>query len=1475
MSKQLPEPPVIRRDGTSQAGRIQPALDPGYVSVDERSIKDLLGFARDFSGKLKFFDAKNREAGDWSAFFGEKPDLDEIAAFMDDPSKIPPEKASFYSRPHFALFLTFLKLLNYPRRQINDLTRRHLDFYYLELLGMRKKAAIPDRVHVLLKPAEDADSALVPSGTLLSAGRDNKGIELFYRTERDIVVNHALVERLASLYVHKRITGILEAWERNRLDKEKALFSMLSIALGDPAPGDSPPRFAEKQNAEAYYKDLLKLAELLNFCRTRLYLEFFDLRSLIKLKFGRDHSDQEWKKINGFLEIAGRNRPGNQQFKITPAESRSFEANLEAAIGTSPSFDGLPEVKSLNDLYDHRLREDVQNFILKKLYFENRDDFVSMMQIKVRIDNEWGEINRILEQAGRKKKGNPDYHLTPSDPTNFEVNLKDSIDPDFSPLSPISNIDSYYEAVSSLEKDFHMAAENLSYLLSVAQNPGSTDEEWRKGFDILADAYKEKIYEGRRLQLKSIREKTGLDSMLSFALGEDPQKAKPQPLERLKRFVKSDTDYAFLKAVCDKTDASGISGEDWDRVYHIVDAAQRNRESLPEPVARKEEWLNIYPNENAPSVRTSLGGTVELDCWKTFGQKLPEALKVGSSPPPVLGWAVGSPLLSLSGGKRTITLTLGFLPGGFDRAKIDPLFKTGAKDAPFQIEMSSAKGWIVREPGSFNARSENYSSLTGIKREGEKLDEQPALQFVFTLDSDIDPIEPPAKGAAGIESPWPVLRLMLRQIPADENGLSSFITQHSLFKNLILTHTHIKVEASDLSPSIILNNEAVLDAKKPFEPFGASPSAGSRLWLAHPELVFKKLENLTFKLQWMNLPGNFEAYYKNYEIIWPDPGNKNFTACISLVDKGVELPIKAGAPLFSSLADPKALQAIEISDLSAQILKTRPGYAYERILDSPGKEDLLSWSRYIQWELNGPDFQHKTYPAAAAKKSLDMAAAIANRKPEETINPNDFLVNPPYTPTLKSLSLGYASSLEIIMDEYVEGSKAADRIFHIHPFGYAEIRPDSTGEGYPLRCRESSVSCHPFLPRYENEGELYIGISNVKAPQNVSLLFQMAEGSADPDLKPSSIQWACLSDNRWLDLHHGNIVSDSTRGFINTGIVELRLDPVLPSTLLPQDLYWLRAAIAEKSNGVCDTISVLAQAVSATFMDKSNASDHYGRPLPKESIKGPAEPIAEIDAIIQPYTSFGGKAAEGDSTFYTRVSERLRHKQRALSSWDYERLVLEKYPQIYKAKCIPAGSVKNPEDLGRVEIIVIPDVREMVPFRPFEPKASADLISDIELYLSGRCPAYATVKVRNARFISVRVRIGIRFKPGADEGYYKKQLNEDLNRFLTPWAFEDGADISIGGKIYANSIIDYIDRRNYVDCVAAIELFSSEDGINFKPVPKQSNDSEGYYVSAQGPDCVLVAARQHDFDIIPETGYEPAFFTGINYMKIELDFIVA
>jgi hypothetical protein len=443
-----------------------------------------------------------------------------------------------------------------------------------------------------------------------------------------------------------------------------------------------------------------------------------------------------------------------------------------------------------------------------------------------------------------------------------------------------------------------------------------------------------------------------------------------------------------------------------------------------------------------------------------------------------------------------------------------------------------------------------------------------------------------------------------------------------------------------------------------------------------------------------------------------------------------------------------------------------------------------------------------------------------------------------------------ATELELLVHDAAAARDPSERLLHVHPFGVAPLDPQ-----YPRLC-----------PRYEYAGELYIGLCDVTAPRRLSLLFQLVPGSADPDLEPPRITWWYLDGDHWCDLHaRGGVLHDSTLGLRSSGSVELALPSVAPSTLLPEGHYWLRVTIDGEPAGACAVRAIRPHGVIARFDDRGNAPDHYAAPLAPGSVERMLEPDARVAKVEQPFSSFGGKPAERTETFYTRVSEQLRHKQRALTAWDYERLVLQRFGEIYKAKCLTAGAGGGAP--GQVDVVVIPDVRNVVPRDTFAPMVSSDLLGEIATWLRRRAPDCASVRVRNARYVPVKVRVSVRFKPEEDATLACARLNEELIRFMCPWAYADDAEVTIGGRIYANSILDFIDRREYVDYAAAPEL--TRDG---RVIPRAVED---YHVAAQAPDEVLVSAEEHQIDVIAESGYQQHTYSGIGYMRIAFDFVVA
>ncbi len=1352
------------RDGTSQSGRILRELDPDYARVDERTTRDLLAFARAYAREIKYFGPEDPDhaEGDWSGFLG-SADLDAAADYASAPEKFRPEKAAPYARPHFALFLAFLELLGHARIRLNALTRRHLEFFYRDVLRMVRKRAVPDRVHVLVDLDSGTDQVALPAGTNLRAGKDSLGRDLVYRTDRELVANQVQVARISSLHAEIRSTGIKEASRQYLVSgtRNEAFVAMLRIALGQPNPGDPlpvpvypgvpPAKSAPNQpDPEVTFEVLVQAQELVGVVGSELGMPLFDdFRTLMRLKRLRQDNDAgDWRRINFILEKAGKTRTGDPNYKLTPQDPSDFQTNLRTVLNKTPDefarlFDGLPEVKSMEEAYAvYVKRLDVQKFIQPPSAGEPRnslylslDDFHDMMQVKVLMDNQWNEIDRLLEEAGKRKDA--DFKLKSEVFAAHDFNAKLAAVAAVAPkFEFVGGLDAYFAAFLAVERYFYMPAENFKYIMSVARNDKASDEgDWDKVYEIVAAAHREMIYARRRNALRAIAEDSvdKLGDVLAVVVGE--KLPIEEALKKLDSFGVTVDDMVYLAAIAGKSETA----PDWDRVYKVLEIAQRNREDFRDPVAEKVEWRNLYPAPDAKKVQVQSAqpGAETLPRWKTFGRG--EEIRAKEPvPPATFGFAMGSPLLALGEGTRTIVLTLGFSAENFDVDKVQKLLApsdAAASEAgfnPFQVQLSTAKDW--REPGSVKIawkgpKMDGYPSVEGV--DTSKLR---ALVFTVTLSESQPALAPPTRDLHGIDASVPVLRLMMRPV-WNERDLC-YVTSYQVLRRLLLLRAHLVVTVTGLADLRIRNDETVLDAKKPFEPFGIGPAAGSRFYLGHPEIAGKKLESLVFHIAWMGVPSKLGDHYKNYP---GTLGNASFTARVSLADGGVlrDFSLEPASP--TSTAEKSAPLFATDTTMPVAIAMKPPadqGNPSNAITDS---DDVAEWNRYFVWELNTPDFQHSAYPVVALQKSLALAVEIA--KPAIP-DPSKYQVNPPYTPKIKSLSLDYSASAELALDPAATGA-VAERVFHVEPFGYSETKPEGVQPGCP------------FLPQYEFEGELYIGLCNVTAPQNVALLFQVAEGSADPDLTPEPVQWSYLCGNRWLTLQDGSVLADGTRGLINSGIVELSLKPAEPSTRLPGGLYWLRAAIARSSDSVCDMIEVHPNAVPAIFEDRDNAPDHLSEPLPAGRITAPVTPVPGIARMRQPYTSFGGKMAERDTSFYVRVSERLRHKERALTPWDYERLVLEKFPQIYKVKCLRADPVAHPRDPGRIELVIIPDIKNRLPFNPFEPKAPADSIRDIEAFLQDKTPPFASIRVENAHYVPVKVRCGVRFLPGVDQGFYR------------------------------------------------------------------------------------------------------------------------
>ncbi|MEL7534910.1 MAG: hypothetical protein AAFN10_26645, partial [Bacteroidota bacterium] len=416
--------------------------------------------------------------------------------------------------------------------------------------------------------------------------------------------------------------------------------------------------------------------------------------------------------------------------------------------------------------------------------------------------------------------------------------------------------------------------------------------------------------------------------------------------------------------------------------------------------------------------------------------------------------------------------------------------------------------------------------------------------------------------------------------------------------------------------------------------------------------------------------------------------------------------------------------------------------------------------------------------------------------------------NEPYTPILKDISLDYTASAD---------SQNADIDFYqLLPF-------TDSFQAQPLDANPD------LLYNIKDEGTLFIGLQNLTPGSILNLYFQLAEATADSEFDPAVIEWAYIKDNQWQTLRDQfQILADGTEGFTRSGIVKISVPGDISTenvTLLApteEPLYWFKVSAKENTAAICETIAVYTQAVKVkASLQADNDLNRLAQPLPKESLADLAQADSAISTVLQPADSQGGSPPESDDTdnYYLRVSERLRHKGRAVNAFDYERIVLEAFPMIRTVKCIThamslAGSTYR-QDLqlapGFVTIALIPDLEYLKSANSATPKASISLLNEIKTYLQARVSPFVQLKIANPRYEAVHVEVDVQFKPGLNASFYLKELAREIRLFLTPWLGGDQAKLCFAHGASQSDLVGFVEARPYVDFISCVNLFHDEN----------------------------------------------------------------
>ena len=781
-----------------------------------------------------------------------------------------------------------------------------------------------------------------------------------------------------------------------------------------------------------------------------------------------------------------------------------------------------------------------------------------------------------------------------------------------------------------------------------------------------------------------------------------------------------------------------------------------------------------------------------------------------------IGFAIASPQFVLGGGKRLVKLS-------FENAK-----KIFANKDSINIQLTGEKGWIELH--------ENLKIDDLVNVFGKQFPQENALEKGYWFNGDTDlyiylpvketaiiPFDAKVHTDANFDTQYPVIQVLMRTFANDAKEWNA----------LEMDKMSIEVQVGSINPDsgmerfdglaklMTYNDNGLVDNSKAFDSFGFYPSDDSTLLIGSEEVFNKPLKNLG--VQFDNRSGGLN--HRNFDVSILQNNNWKY---LDNYNRG-------------------ALRSV---------LKNDTNFEREEVIE------IKSWYQglqkgFIRLQQSAPE----PPPIGLIGESivLDSVAIFSLAQ----------------TFKVSRLSMNYHSILENL-------NPNIDQFFHIYPFGTAEISTvktekagviktnkllpnftfeslssDSFGEVFKSKKAKKSLSQNKaglalvsayqkltgeqdlrnqYSGNTQEQGHLFIGLETLKPLESLSLLFQFAEGSANnEDEDPPKIHWSYLTNNEWRPLRDERITSDSTFGFRATGIMtfDIPADITDKNTLIytEKSTAWLCATVTEYSDRFPQLIDVVAQATEVQLIDNQNDSSHFDEALKAESITKLVIRTANIQSIKQPFAAFEGKAPEVGRPFYTRVSERLRHKARAINAWDYEHLVLNQYPIVFKVKCVQhtdpnclcrevsttgrdgqgletktaecCGSQIAP---GHVMIVPIPNLKNRVEVNPLKPKNSRRTLVSIEEYLKKRTSPFVHIHARNPVYEPILTMFKVQFYEGFDKGFYLKILNDEIVKYLSPWAFNADVDVSFDNKIYASSIINFIEERPYVNFITDFQM---------------------------------------------------------------------
>lgn len=680
-----------------------------------------------------------------------------------------------------------------------------------------------------------------------------------------------------------------------------------------------------------------------------------------------------------------------------------------------------------------------------------------------------------------------------------------------------------------------------------------------------------------------------------------------------------------------------------------------------------------------------------------------------------LGWIVESPMFVLGEGERKVNVNF--------RITTDTVsdLLPNIPDKSFTLQFSNAEGWTEQ------------SCTCKIKME----DNHHWLCFEITIPGDGILPAPCTEDTHGMTTEHPSLRILASKTPCPYDWATK----------LKFDAVKIETNVSAIHNFTFYNELGQVDTSQPFQPFGLQSEKGAWFLFGNEEMGLKPLKEVRLKGKWKKLPeteAEFNKLYKSYtaaagQVIdinsftisteWQQGGK--WKSC-----QGIRQHLFTPDSIDTSgeKADRSFNDALVIFDLTEKKLLTRSEsvpYEYRRDRDGFFRATLQAPSIGF-----GTDAYRTLFTETMIHNSRCKKKDLKELPPE------------PVVPQLADVELSYIASEETTLTDMANSSIRLSRITAL-----------SEQEVFPV----NDVKEQPFLPAFAADNQLYFAFLRAKGEQTMRMYLDMvlpkenkSFNSPQPG-KATKLTWEFWNGNVWSPIATDAIRVEETLGLTQSGFIEIRLpEKIKDSHTDKQGRAWLRATVTG------DLSSSLAIRHIRTNYIRLTAQNGDGSPLPAETIQGTIAPDERIESIAQPLPGFGGRPAETNNDVAIHQSSRISNRHRAITIKDYERLVLENFPEVDKVQCIPVPQEKGPSEICLVVFSRTEDSRYFL--------SPAWKLAEIQQVIRQYTPPFIPLRVINPVYEQVKVHCkAILWDTVQDEGKALRQLVVLAQNYLAPW----------------------------------------------------------------------------------------------------------